>query len=129
MILRFNSQLNTARQQSQQFRSRLEQIAARLGSRRATMELKEQIAIDMKPLFESGAMSRNQYLLQLNQVQETRAEVSTLEEERSRVIGQIASQLNQIDRRMIQIRAELVGLKKRLVIALFGRRLKERSLM
>ena len=108
----FNSQLNTARQQSQQFRSRLEQIAARLGSRRATMELKEQIAIDMKPLFESGAMSRNQYLLQLNQVQETRAEVSTLEEERSRVIGQIASQLNQTDRRMIQIRAELVALQE-----------------
>ena len=107
-----NSQLITARQQSKQFRSRLEQIAARLGSRRATMVLKEQIAKDMKPLFENGAMSRNQYLLQLNQVQETRAEVSTLEEERSRVIGQIASQLNQTDRRMIQIRAELVALQE-----------------
>ena len=44
MTLRLNAQLNTARQQSQQFRSRLEQIAARLGSRRLTMELKEQIA-------------------------------------------------------------------------------------
>ena len=55
-------------------------------------------------------MSRNQYLLQLNQVK-TRAEVSTLEEELSRVIGQIASQLNQTDRRMIQIRAELVALR------------------
>ena len=108
----FNSQLNTARQQSLQFRSRLQQIAARLASRRATMKLKEQIAVDMKPLFESGAMSRNQYLLQLNQVQETRAEVATLEEERSRVIGQIASQLNQTDRRMIQIRAELVALQE-----------------
>ena len=62
-----NAQLITVRQQSQQFRSRLEQIAARLGSRRATMQLKEQIAEDIKPLFESGAMSRNQYLLQLNQ--------------------------------------------------------------
>ena len=109
-----NEQLKTARQQSQQFRSRLEQIAARLGSRRATLDLKEQIALDMKPLFVSGAMSRNQYLLQLNQVQETRAEISTLEEERSRVIGQVAAQLNQIDRRMIQIRAELVGLKETL---------------
>ena len=35
-----------------------------------------------------------------------------LEEERSRLIGQIASQLNQINRQMIQIRAELVGLKE-----------------
>lgn len=107
-----NAQLETARQQSQQFISRLEQIAARLSSRRATMQLREDIANEMRPLFESGAMARNQYLLQLNQVQETRAEVSTLEEERSRVIGQIASQLNQINRRMIQIRAELVGLEE-----------------
>ena len=104
------AQLKTALQQSQQFRSRLEQIAARLSSRRSTMQLKEQIASDMKPLFETGAMSRNQYLLQLNQVQETRAEVATLEEERSRVIGQIASQLTQVDRQIIRIRAELVGL-------------------
>ena len=74
------------------------------------MKLKEQIAEDMKPLFENGAMARNQYLLQLNQVQEMRADVATLEEERSRVNGQIASQLNQINRQMIQIRAELVGL-------------------
>ena len=107
-----NAQLITARQQSQQFLSRLEQIAARLNSRRLTMQLKQQIADDMKPLYENGALSRNQYLLQLNQIQETRAEVATLQEERSRVIGQIASQLNQIDRRMIQIRAELVGLEE-----------------
>ena len=86
-----NAQLNTARQQSQQFLSRLEQIAARLSSRRLTMQLKEKIATDMKPLFETGAMSRNQYLLQLNQIQETRSQVSSLEEERSRVVGQIAS--------------------------------------
>ena len=32
--------------------------------------------------------------------------------ERSRVIGGVANRLNQIDRRMIQIRAELVGLKE-----------------
>ena len=64
----------------------------------------------MKPLFETGAMARNQYLLQLNQVQETRADVATLEEERSRVIGQIDSQLTQVDRQIIRIRAELVGL-------------------
>ena len=107
-----NDQLKTARQQSQQFISRLEQISARLGSRRSTMQLREQIANDMKPLFEIGAMARNQYLVQLNQVQETRAEVATLEEERSRVIGQIASQLNQINRQLIQIRAELVGLEE-----------------
>ena len=76
------------------------------------MQLKEKIATDMKPLFETGAMSRNQYLLQLNQIQETRSQVSSLEEERSRVVGQIASQLNQINRQMISIRSELVGLEE-----------------
>ena len=55
-------------------------------------------------------MARNQYFLQRNRVQEVKAEVATLEEERSKVIGQLASQLNQIDRQMIQINAELVGL-------------------
>ena len=105
-------QLSTARQQSQQFRSQLEQLAFRLSSLRETLQLKEKIAADLKPLYESGAMSRIQYLTQLNQVQETRAEVATLEEERSRSIGSVAAQLNQIDRQMIRIRAELVGLSE-----------------
>ena len=39
-----NAQLTTARQQSQQFRSQLEQLASRLASRRKTLQLKEQIA-------------------------------------------------------------------------------------
>ena len=107
-----NAQLITARQQSQQFRSQLEQLATRITSRRKTLQLREQIASDFKPLYEVGAMARIQYLTQLNQVQESSAEVATLEEERSRLVGAVAAQLNQIDRRMIQIRAELVGLKE-----------------
>ena len=106
------AQLTTARQQSQQFRSQLEQLASRLASRRETLRLKERIAADFKPLFEGGGMSRTQYLSQLNQVQEIRAEVSTLKEESSRVIGAVAGQLTQIDRQIISIRAELVGLKE-----------------
>ena len=38
-----NAQLNTAQKQSQQFRSRLEQIATRLTSRRATLQLKSKL--------------------------------------------------------------------------------------
>ena len=106
------AKLSTARQQSQQFRSQLEQLASRLASRRETLRLKERIAADYKPLFEGGGMSRTQYLSQLNQVQEMRAEVATLKEESSRVIGSVAGQLTQIDRQIIQIRAELVGLKE-----------------
>ena len=100
--------MTTARQQSQQFRSQLQQVASRLESRRETLRLQERIAADLKPLFEGGGMSRTQYLTRLNQVQEVRAEVSTLEEEKTRVIGSVAGQLNQIDRQIIRIRSELV---------------------
>ena len=72
-----NAQLNTARQQSQQFRSQLLQLASRLASRRQTLSLTERIAADYKPLFEGGGMSRTQYLSQLNQVQEIRAELTS----------------------------------------------------
>ncbi|WP_390129407.1 HlyD family secretion protein [Synechococcus sp. HIMB2401] len=106
------AQLITARQQSQQFRSQLEQLSYRLASRKETLRLKQRIAADYKPLFEGGGMSRTQYLGQLNQVQEIRAEVATLREESSRLIGAVAAQLNQIDRQSIQLRAELVGLKE-----------------
>ena len=76
------AQLTTARQQSQQFRSQLEQLACDWQVEE-TLRLKERIAADFKPLFEGGGMSRTQYLSQLNQVQEIRAEVSTLKEESS----------------------------------------------
>ena len=107
-----NAQLATARQQSQQFRSQLEQLASRLASRRETLRLTERIAADYKPLFDAGGMARTQYLTQLNRVQEMRAEVATLKEESSRVIGAVAGQLAQIDRQMIRLRSELVGLKE-----------------
>ena len=63
-------------------------------------------------LYKQGGMARNQYFLQRNRVQEVKAEVATLEEERSKLIGQLATQLNQIDRQMIQLEAELVGLRE-----------------
>jgi HlyD family secretion protein len=103
------AQLGTARQQSQQLRAQFVQISAQLVSRRKTLALQELIARDLKPLYESGAMARNQYLSQLNQVQETRSQVASLDEERSRVIGQAAAQLNQVDRQLINLNAELVG--------------------
>ena len=107
-----DQQLRTARQQSQQFRSLLEQLSTRLTSRRESLRLQESITSDLEILYEQGGMARNQYFTQRNRVQEVKAEVATLEEERSKVIGQLAAQLNQIDRQMIQIKAELVGLRE-----------------
>lgn len=57
-------------------------------------------------------MARNQYLTQLNQVQETKAEVASLQEERTRVIGQAAAQLNEVNRQLLNLNAELVQLRE-----------------
>lgn len=109
---KFEQQLRTAQEQSQQYRSILEQLSTRLTSRRESLRLQETITDDLKTLFEQGGMARNQFYNQRNRVQEAKAEVATLEEERLKVIGQIATQLNQIDKQMIQINAELVGLSE-----------------
>ena len=90
----------------------LEQLSTRLKSRRESLRLQETITSDLQTLYEQGGMARNQYFMQRNRVQEVKAEVATLEEERSKVIGQLAAQLNQIDRQMIQIKAQLVGLRE-----------------
>ena len=102
------NQLITSRQQSQQLRSQLKQISSRLRSRQETLRLLELIASDLKPLYEAGGIGRNDYLTKLNQVQETRAQLASLEEERTRVIGQAAAQLNQVDRQLLSLKAEII---------------------
>lgn len=108
------AQLATARQQVQQIRSQLEQLSSRLASKRETLRLQQRLAADLKPLYENGGVARNQYLTQLNQVQESRTEVTILEEERVRQIGGAASQLNEINRQAINLRSELIGLRETL---------------
>ena len=103
-----SSKLVIAQQQSQLILSQLSQIAFRLDSREKTLKLQKEIAEDLKPLYEVGAIARNQYLNKLNQVQEVRADVQSLKEERSRILGQAAVQLNQLNTQMINLRSQLV---------------------
>lgn len=104
--------LATARNQTLQIKAQLQQIDTRLASLRQSLLLKQKIADDVKPLYQSGAMARNAYLTQLNEVQELRAQVATLQEEKVRVIGAASSQLNEINRQRINLQSELVGLKE-----------------
>ena len=104
--------MSTVRQQSQSLRSQLVQLSSRIGSRQETLRLQQRISADLKPLFEVGGLARNEYLTQLNRVQEYRAELSTLREERTRVMGQAASQLAQLDRKLLSLNAELVQLRE-----------------
>jgi len=97
--------LATARNQTLQIKAQLQQIETRLASRRQSLSLK-------LPLYRNGAMARNAYLAQLNEVQELKAEVATLREEKVRVVGAAATQLNDINRQRINLQSELVGLKE-----------------
>jgi hemolysin D len=108
----FAAQLATARNQTNQIRSRLEQVASRLKSKEQSLRLQDQIAISIGEVFRSGGISRINYLTQLNQVQEIRAEVSSLREERTKIIGETSSQLNQVNQQIINFRSELVGLRE-----------------
>jgi len=76
--------------------------------------LQQRIATSIAPLYKAGGMPRNQYLLQLNQVQETRSEVLSLEEEREKAIGQAAGQLNEINRQLLNLRADLAATREAL---------------
>ena len=104
--------LATARNQTLQIKAQLTQIDTRLASLKESLLLQTTIASDYKPLFQSGAMARNAYLTQLNRVQELKAQFSTLEEEKVRVIGAASTQLNQINRQRINLESELVNLKE-----------------
>jgi len=104
--------LVNARSQIQQITAQLRQIDTRLSSRQESLVLKQKIADDIKPLYQSGAMARNSYLSQLNEVQELRAEISTLKEEKIRIVGSASNQLTDINRQAINLNSELVGLKE-----------------
>ncbi len=107
-----SEQLYTARNQTQQLISRLEQISSRLKSRQQSLRLHQRIAKDLGVLYREGGMARNDYLTRLDRVQSYEAEVSTLLEERTRVIGEAATQLNRVNRQIINLRSELIGLKE-----------------
>lgn len=104
--------LATARNQTLQIKAQLQQIDTRLASLRQSLSLKRRIADDVKPLYQSGAMARNAYLTQLNEVQELKAQIATLQEEKVRVVGAASTQLNEINRQRINLQSELVGLKE-----------------
>ena len=97
----------TALQQTQQIKARLKQIDVKLKSRNETLALSQRIADDLKPLYENGGYSRIQYLQQLNVIQEQTSEIASLNEERESVIGSVAGLINQNNRDLSNLRANL----------------------
>ena len=103
-----------ARNQIQQVRSQLRQIDVRIKSRSQSFSLQSQIVADTKPLFEDGGISRNNYLRQLNQLQELQAEIASLEGERDKIVGSSIARLAGINRQLLSLNARLDGINQEL---------------
>ena len=106
--------LSAAVEQTLQIRSRLRQIDERLASKAKTLQLTERIAEDLRPLYENGGFARVQYLQQLNAIQEQKAELATLKEERSSTLGAVAGQINTNNRELEGLQSELIKLREEL---------------
>lgn len=103
----FQDKVDASRNQTLQLKAQLDGLDSRIKSRQQSLILKTQIAEDLLPVYESGAMSRNGYLQQLNSIQELKADIATLSSERSRIIGVATSQLNNLNRQALNLRSEL----------------------
>ena len=103
----FLNKINAARNQTLQLKSQLDQLDTRIESRQQSLTLRLKIVEDLKPLFDSGGMSRNQYLQELNNVQVIKADVASLFSERSRVVGVATSQLNNLNRQELSLKSDL----------------------
>ncbi len=103
-----------ALQQTEQIKARLKQIDVKLASREKTLALSQRIERDLRPLYQNGGFSRVQYLEQLNRIQEQTSELASLREERESVLGSAAGQLNQNNRELATLKAELSQLRETL---------------
>lgn len=110
--LAFRAKMQAARNKTKQIRSQLRQLAIRLESKKKSLHLQDQITADLKPLYESGALARNGYFQQLNSLQELRAEVSTLIDEKVRLVALTVGQLNTLHRQEISLRSQLSSIQE-----------------
>jgi hemolysin D len=112
--LALQSKVLAALQQTEQIKARLKQIDVKLASREKTLSLSQRIERDLRPLYQNGGFSRVQYLEQLNKIQEQTSEQASLREERESVLGTAAGQLNQNNRELAGLKAELSQLRETL---------------
>ncbi|MBW4418617.1 MAG: HlyD family efflux transporter periplasmic adaptor subunit [Myxacorys californica WJT36-NPBG1] len=80
-----NSRAIAARLDTEQLRRQLSQIQIKLVGLKQTLALNQKILTDMKPVAESGAISRVQYLKQQQEVTTNQSEVDQLIEEQARI--------------------------------------------
>lgn len=108
------AKISAALEQTEQIKARLKQIDVKLKSREATLALKQRIEKDLRPLYANGGLARVPYLEQLNSIQEQTSEVASLREDRESVLGSAAGQLNQNNRELASLNAELRQLSETL---------------
>ena len=111
---KLSATMEAARDQTQQFRSQLQQLSIRIASRNQSLKLQQRLADDIRPLYENGGIARNNYLTQLNNVQELKAEIASLQGEKSKIVGTVTGQLNEINRQEITLRSQLASVREEL---------------
>lgn len=109
-----SSKLLAARNQTEQLRSQIRQVSVRIASMKQSYELQEKIALDLKPLYESGGLARNNYLLQMNKLQELSASIAAVEGEQSRLLGIVISRQDQNNKQELSLQASLSSLQEQL---------------
>lgn len=78
----FESRITAAESNVEQAKSRFDSTKARLASKGKALSIRERILKDIAPLESEGAISRSQYLKELQEVELLRGEVKSLEAEK-----------------------------------------------
>ena len=106
--------LQNSLDKTQQIVSQLKQLTIRLESKKVSLSLKESIAKDLKPLFDSGGLARNSYLQQLNQLQELRSDIAALTTEFVRLRASVLSKINELNTLKSSLESEYVTIQQEL---------------
>ena len=106
--------LQNSLDKTQQIVSQLKQLTIRLESKKVSLSLKESIAQDLKPLFDSGGLARNSYLQQLNQLQELRSDIAALTTEFVRLRASVLSKINELNTLKSSLESEYVTIQQEL---------------
>ena len=106
--------LQNALDKTQQIVSQLKQLTIRLESKKVSLSLKESIAQDLKPLYDSGGLARNSYLQQLNQLQELRSDIAALNTEFVRLRASVLSKINELNTLKSSLESEYVTIQQQL---------------
>ena len=92
----FESRISAAKSAVEQSRQQHNSVKSRLSAKRKALAIREKILLDITPLISNGAMSRSQYLKELQEVELLRGDVASLMAEEIRSKEGIVETFNKL---------------------------------